>query len=66
MFVDDHATDVLAVAQVLVGLVDLVKRVLAGDQLVQLELADLYRLSSFGMSYIRLLSPASAPRICRW
>src|SRR5215472_12411296 len=44
VLVDDHAADVLAVAQILVGLVDLVKRVLAGDQLVQFELARLVQV----------------------
>src|SRR5215469_7729075 len=41
VLVDDHAADVLPVPQVLVGLVNLVKRVLAGYQLVELELARL-------------------------
>src|ERR1700730_3927581 len=37
ILVDDNAADVLAVLQVLVGLVDLVEAVAAGDQLVELE-----------------------------
>src|SRR5262245_14789634 len=37
VLVDDDAADVLAVEHVLVPLVDLVQPVLAGDQLVQLE-----------------------------
>ena len=36
--VDDHATDVLTVAQILVALVDLLERVGLGDQFVELEL----------------------------
>src|ERR1700730_15288015 len=39
VLVDDHAADVLAVEHVLVALVNLIERVAAGDQLVQLELA---------------------------
>ncbi len=38
VLVNDHAADVLAVVQVLVGLVHLVERVLARDELIQLEL----------------------------
>src|SRR5215469_2374230 len=41
VLVDDDAADVLAVVHVLVGLVDLVEPVLAGDQLVQLEVPGL-------------------------
>src|SRR6516162_9452044 len=40
----DHATDVLPVEQVLVSLVDLVEGVRRGDQLVQLEVAGLVQL----------------------
>src|SRR2546423_7155093 len=40
----DHATDVLAVAHVLVALVDLLELVLLGDELVELELAVLVQL----------------------
>src|ERR1700730_2712630 len=39
VLVDDHAADVVAVEHVLVALVNLIERVAAGDQLVQLELA---------------------------
>src|SRR5689334_10278924 len=41
VLVDDHSTDVLAVEQVLVALVDLIERVALGDQLVELEAAGL-------------------------
>src|SRR5947207_9744120 len=40
----DHATDVLAVAHVLITIVDLVELVLLGDELVELELAVLVQL----------------------
>src|SRR3954451_3623085 len=43
----DHATDVLAVAHVLVALVDVLELVLLGDELVELEPAVLVELQQF-------------------
>jgi hypothetical protein len=44
----DHSADQLAVVQVLVALVNLVERVAAGDELIELELAGLVQAEQPG------------------